>query len=436
MLGRSRRLVVAVVAAATAGIGVYAATAADPADAQTVSYVFEDVQCTATIGTVVLQQTQDVGVDVIAPDEVLPGERFTMTFPGGSAGLPIKGSGLNITSYTNLFQVFEIHGADFDPTSVVNPGTATVQQVGGSLLTVAHEVSFPAANQIKIGQPGPFTPALVYTDPTATATLTVPDVSVEVVAPESGAVTFNAVSLTTRVRLNTTWANVNCTVPTITLMTIPVNPDATTTTGGEETTTTGGDTTTTAEETTTTVEETTTTTEAPTTSTTAPPVTSTLPPTTSTLPPTTSTLPATTTTKPPATTTTTAPVVRLVGSLAASTTEGNSVAKLLRIPIVLDKATKAPIMIAVKSNNNGTADQDVDFEAVDTIVTLAPNQARNTVPVTLIPDTNAEALLSGGFETIKLRATIAPGSAPARFYNGASAITLTGIIVDDDKPFG
>jgi hypothetical protein len=380
-------------------VGPFGPTAAG---AQTQVATYNDVACTAVVNGTTLTQTQDITIAITAPDSVAPGETFTITIPGGSAGLPTIGSGLNITQYSNLFQTIQINGTNFNAGSISAPSTAglvpstssarlwaagttyaagvfvfknlgttaapdyhfyqslaagnvghdpavsptfwsevsldttkpwspavtygtsvlvgpvfterngTIYKslVTGNLnndpatspaqwqvvgTTTAESVSLPATNQLKFGQPGPFSPG--NTGVPLTATLTTPDVSVQATAPASGSVTINMITLTTQVVLNNTLnAAVTCNVPTDTIITIPVVEGGTTTTSAAPTTTTTVAPTTTS---TTTAPTTTSTTTAPTTTstTTAPTTTS-----TTTAPTTTST-----TTAPTTTSTTTAP---------------------------------------------------------------------------------------------------------------------------------
>ncbi len=193
-----------------------------PALAQTVSRTFTSVQCTATVNGSQISQTQDITIAITAPDRVDPGSTFTVTFPGASTQLPTRSNGLNITSYSNIFQVLQINSANFDSGSIVNPGTASVLPAGSSTpVSLTEQASLPASNQIRFGQPGPFNPG---TPGDANfATLTTPDISVSATAPASGNVTLNMVSLTTTVVLNNTLtANVVCNVPNDPLITIPV----------------------------------------------------------------------------------------------------------------------------------------------------------------------------------------------------------------------
>ena len=302
--------------------------------AQTISKTFKAVSCTATINGGSISQTQDVTLGFIAPDAVAPGQVFTLTFPGGSAVLPNKSTPFNITQYKNLSETYQIKGATFLAGSIVNPGTATLlPTAGGAAQTIVESSSLPTADEFSSGNPGPFVPG----------TLTTPTITVQATAPASGSITINGFSLTTTVTLNgITDAAAVCAIPKATLATIPVDPNATTTTVGAPTTTTTtvapttttttvAPTTTTTTvaptTTTTTVAPTTTTTVAgPTTTTTEGPTTTTTvaPTTTTTVAPTTTTTvaPTTTTTLAPTTTTTLAPTTTTTVAPATTTTEG------------------------------------------------------------------------------------------------------------------
>ena len=87
-------------------IGIYGALAAlslailsqvsnaTPAGAdQLFTKTFSNVACTANVNGTILTQTQDITIGVIAPDSVAPNSTFTLTIPGGSAGLPTKSNG-------------------------------------------------------------------------------------------------------------------------------------------------------------------------------------------------------------------------------------------------------------------------------------------------------------------------------------------------------
>jgi len=106
------------------GAGLYVASTASSSGAQDVTHTFLAVDCTAVVGVSTLHQIQDITIEVIAPDSVTPGQQFTITIPGGSATLPTRNGGLSITTYSNLFQVLQLNGANFAG-NIVNPGNAT-----------------------------------------------------------------------------------------------------------------------------------------------------------------------------------------------------------------------------------------------------------------------------------------------------------------------
>src|SRR5262249_35887349 len=111
--------------------GFLVASTASSSHAQDVVHTFPGVNCTAVVAGQTLMQTQDVSIEIIAPDSVSPGQQFTISFPGGSAMLPTRASGsqaVNISAYSNLFQTVQLNGADFVQASLVNPGTATVNE--------------------------------------------------------------------------------------------------------------------------------------------------------------------------------------------------------------------------------------------------------------------------------------------------------------------
>ena len=163
------------------------------------THTFLAVQCVAVLGTTHLTQTPDITVGITAPDSVTPGQTFTITFPGGSSLLPNTSNGLNITSYSNLTQTFQIKGTTFNPGSITSTGdTSVLPTAGGAAQTVTESFSLPAPDKLQFGQPGPF-PA---------GTLTAPDVSVMATTPASGDVTLDAFQLTTQVRLDNAFERV------------------------------------------------------------------------------------------------------------------------------------------------------------------------------------------------------------------------------------
>jgi hypothetical protein len=217
---RRGRLVLPLVAVLVAG--VLSVATADSAAAQTQTRTFTAVQCTAVVNGSTISESQDITVSISAPNSVTPGSSFTITFPGGTSMLPTQSNGLTITSYSNIFLTYQIHGAPFTNNTIVNPGVATLIPAGSTTpQNIVEAASLPATDQIKSGQPGPFSPGTA--GPNNEATLITPDISVNVTAPASGSVTLNALSLTTSVLLNNfLHADVTCNIPQDTLITIPV----------------------------------------------------------------------------------------------------------------------------------------------------------------------------------------------------------------------
>jgi hypothetical protein len=203
------RKLVACVLGASLGVALVGASPAIAA-AQTVNHTFAQVQCTAVVGGSTVSQKQDVTVSITAPDQVAPGQQFSVVFPTATNVLPKSSNGFTITSYSNLSLSYGIHGTTFDSGTIVNPGTATID--GNPTPETA---TLPTPDSIKLGQPGPFPPG----------TLVTPDISVSATAGAVGSsVTINALTLTTRAQLqpgNLT-ANVTCNIPQDTLITIPV----------------------------------------------------------------------------------------------------------------------------------------------------------------------------------------------------------------------
>jgi hypothetical protein len=217
-VGRGRLGAIVVVALLAGALTV---AAAGPAAAQTQTKTYPQVNCTAVVNGTTISQKQDITVSISAPDSVAPGSSFTITFPGGTAFLPTQSNGFTITSYSNIFLTYQIHNATFTSGTIVNPGTATLIPAGSSTpQTIVEASSLPAPDQIKSGQPGPFNPGQGGNNQ---ATLITPDISVNAVAPASGSVTLNALTLTTTVKLNGQFtANVTCNIPQDTIITIPV----------------------------------------------------------------------------------------------------------------------------------------------------------------------------------------------------------------------
>src|SRR3954471_348065 len=121
---RARRLgaIAAMVAMASTYFVVFGTTSAPPAGAQTATKSFPGVQCKATVGSSQLTQSQDITVEIVAPDQVMSGSPFTITFPGGTNQLPSSSNGLTITSYRDLTLSYQMHGSTFTTGTVQNPG--------------------------------------------------------------------------------------------------------------------------------------------------------------------------------------------------------------------------------------------------------------------------------------------------------------------------
>ena len=99
-------------------------------DAQTIVHTFTDVPCVANVSGTLLTQTQDITIAIVGPASVNPGDTFTLTFPGGPAGLATRSNGLNITSYSNLFQVVQINGTNFNPGIDPQPADGRTRAIG------------------------------------------------------------------------------------------------------------------------------------------------------------------------------------------------------------------------------------------------------------------------------------------------------------------
>jgi hypothetical protein len=218
VFGRARVATVVAILLGAAGLGIAASV---PAAAQTVSRTYPAVQCKAVVNGTTISQSQDVSVSITAPNQVTPGQVFTITFPGATAMLPTQSNGFTITSYSNIFLTYQIQNATFVNGTIVNPGTAQMIPAGSTTpQTIVEQSTLPAPDQIASGNPGPFNPGSGGNNE---ATLITPDISVNATAPQSGSVTLNALTLTTTVVLNGRFtANVTCNVPTDTIITIPV----------------------------------------------------------------------------------------------------------------------------------------------------------------------------------------------------------------------
>jgi hypothetical protein len=360
----------------TLAIALMSAIGASPASAdQTISHTFPQVDCTASLLGTTIHQKQDITVGFVVPDSVSPGETFTVTFPGGSALLPSTGSGFPITAYSNLSLTYQIKGTTFKAGSISNPGTATLAPTaGGATQNVVETSTLTAPDKIANGNPGPFPPG----------TLTTPTITVQAVAPASGAVTLNAFQLTTTVTLAAgggVSAAVTCAIPTDTLVTIPVVAGATTTTAPAGTTTTtapAGTTTTTA--------------PAGTTTTTAPAGT------------TTTTAPAGSTTTVPATTTTVPQTVQ--GEVFGTGTNVNPCTTKLNpslAPLIVDSPTTVTITISSKASPQPHLGQTITLS--DTSVTVS-------VPPTLLKIGYEKGVLTNG-EVIPSTLTLVVGATNA-----------------------
>ncbi len=206
---RARRAGVAASLAALVGAMCVAGSAPLPAAAQTATKSFPGVKCSAKVGTQTITQSQDISVSITAPDQVVTGQPFTITFPGGTNELPSSSNGLTITSYRDLSLAFQIHQSTFTAGTIQNPGIATIN--GDPTPNTA---AIGPADTFTIGQPGPFPPG----------TLVTPDVSVDATAGAVGSsITLNALRLTTTARINNSFdAQVTCDIPQDTVITIPV----------------------------------------------------------------------------------------------------------------------------------------------------------------------------------------------------------------------
>ncbi|MGZ6894649.1 MAG: Calx-beta domain-containing protein [Acidimicrobiia bacterium] len=206
---RAHRAGVVAALVTLSGSLVVAGSASAPAGAQTATKSFPAVQCSAKVGSQTLTQSQDVSVSITAPDQVVTGQPFTVTFPGGTNQLPSSSNGLTITSYRDLTLSYQMHASTFTNGTIQNPGTATIN--GDPTPNTA---SIGPSDTFTIGQPGPFPPG----------TLVTPDVSVGATAGAIGSsVTINALRLTTTARINNSFdAQVTCNIPQDTVITIPV----------------------------------------------------------------------------------------------------------------------------------------------------------------------------------------------------------------------
>src|SRR3954451_4575621 len=209
MHGRRLGAIAAMVTMASTYFVVFGTASAPPAGAQTATKSFPGVQCNATVAGSHITQSQDISVEIQAPDQVATGSPFTITFPGGTNQLPASSNGFSITSYRDLSLSYQIHGATFAAGTIQNPGTATIN--GNPTPNTA---AINPTDVFTIGQPGPFPPGELIT----------PDVSVGSVAGAVGSsITINALRLTTTARLNNSFdAQVTCDIPQDTVITIPV----------------------------------------------------------------------------------------------------------------------------------------------------------------------------------------------------------------------
>jgi hypothetical protein len=176
---------------------------------------FPGVTCSAVIRGSTISQTQDIAVWAIGPDEVEPGEIYTIRFVSIPADLPSKAQGINIQSYKNLQTKYRVIGGTVVANSTANDGPATID--GNP--TPADGAT--AGTDVMLRIPGPFPPGHLIP----------PNSTVQVQAGVSGSISLSAIEVTTTATLQTLGdAVATCPMPanTLTTATVTGGPDTTT----------------------------------------------------------------------------------------------------------------------------------------------------------------------------------------------------------------
>ena len=191
---------------------------------------FPGVTCSAVVRGSTISQTQDIALWAIGPNEVNPGEIYTIRFVSIPADLPAKAQGIPIQSYKNLQTKYRVTGGTVVADSTANDGPATINGEPTPAMGAT------SGNDVMLRIPGPFPPGHLV-PPTST---------VQVQAGASGSISLSAIEVTTTATLATLGdAVATCPIPanTLTTATVAGSPGTTATpttapptTGGPATT--------------------------------------------------------------------------------------------------------------------------------------------------------------------------------------------------------
>jgi hypothetical protein len=162
---------------------------------------FAQVNCTAVISGSTIAQQQDITLWAIGPNEVSPGETYTVRFPSIPADLPNKAQGITIQSYKNLQTKYRVTGGTVVPNSGANDGPALIndQPTPAQALT--------SGNDVLLRIPGPIPPGH----------LVPPNSTVQITAPASGSISISGIEVTTTATLSFGDAVATCPIPAKTL---------------------------------------------------------------------------------------------------------------------------------------------------------------------------------------------------------------------------
>ena len=123
----------------TVVVGVNVSFAASTTNGDEV--IFSNVACASLI-TVYM----DISAHAVVPNHVGPGDTYTVTIPGGSSTLPYSSSGLSVTGYKNLGQIYRFSSSSGDaavtnveatgsPTNIPNIEISTLLPTSGVPIT-------------------------------------------------------------------------------------------------------------------------------------------------------------------------------------------------------------------------------------------------------------------------------------------------------------
>jgi hypothetical protein len=113
-----------------------------------------DATCTAQTPFGPLQQARDFDLDVIAPLETPDTSPFTVTIPGGSTLLQRAQASQQVSSYSNIYTVYQVVGGTIVPGSPVINGDTT-WNTGSGPEVVANEATEQSSTLLRTRVPGP-----------------------------------------------------------------------------------------------------------------------------------------------------------------------------------------------------------------------------------------------------------------------------------------